>query len=197
MDIVSVTDRRNSLRPLEEQVELVCEAGTDMVVLREKDLPLDDYRALARRIKGICESRGTEFCVNFHSSVARELDSTLWVPFDLFVAEERSARRTGVSIHSVEEGIQASDGGADFVVYGNVYETSCKPGKAARGLNDVRMLADLLDIPVYAIGGISPGNIREVMLSGASGACLMSGLMASKDPAEVVSRCRSACQSRQ
>jgi thiamine-phosphate pyrophosphorylase len=59
------------------------------------------------------------------------------------------------------------------------------------------MLADLLDIPVYAIGGISPGNIREIMLSGASGACLMSGLMASEDPADVVSRCRSACQSRQ
>ncbi len=197
MDIVSVTDRRNSLRPLEEQVELVCEAGADMVVLREKDLNVDEYRALAKRIKGICVSHGTEFCVNLHSSIAEDLDSTLWLPFDLFIAEEHCAKRTGVSIHSVEEGIQASEEGADFVVYGNVYETSCKPGKAARGLNDVKSLADRLDIPVYAIGGISPGNIRKVMLSGASGACLMSGLMASEDPAEVVSRCRSACQSRQ
>ncbi len=196
MDIVSVTDRRNSLRPLPEQVELICEAGAGMVVLREKDLPLDAYRALAEEIQGICASHGTEFCVNLHASVARELDSTLWLPFDLFIAEKPYAKRTGVSVHSVEEGIQASEWGADFVVYGNVFETACKPGKAARGLNDVKVLADCLDKPVYAIGGISPDNIREVMLSGASGSCLMSGLMAAKDPSKVVSECRTACQPR-
>ncbi len=77
-----------------------------------------------------------------------------------------------------------------------MFETTCKPGKAARGLNDVRVLADSLDIPVYTIGGISAGNIREVMLSGASGSCLMSGLMAAKDPSKVISECRSECQPR-
>ncbi len=70
MDIVSVTDRRNSLRPLPEQVELICGAGADMVVLREKDLPIDEYRALAKTIQRICCSYGTEFCVNYHTSVA-------------------------------------------------------------------------------------------------------------------------------
>lgn len=40
MKIISVTDRKNCIRPLEEQVELICKAGVDMVVLREKDMPL-------------------------------------------------------------------------------------------------------------------------------------------------------------
>ncbi len=197
MDIVSVTDRRNSIRPLPEQVELICEAGADMVVLREKDLSIDEYRALAKDIQRICDSHGTEFCVNCHTSVAVELDSTLWLPYDIFIHGRRpDLRRVGASIHSIDEGIGASEAGADFVVYGNVFETTCKPGKAARGLDDVKTLADSLDIPVYAIGGISAGNIREVMLSGASGSCLMSGLMASEDPAEVINECRFECQPR-
>ncbi len=195
MDIVSVTDRRRCVRPLEEQVELVCEAGADMVVLREKDLSEGEYRALAASVARICRSFRTEFCVNLHAPVAEEMGSALWLPFDAFVRAGRPrVRRLGVSVHSFEEGVEAAGGGADFVVYGNVFETSCKPGKAARGLDDVRRLSEALDAPVYAIGGITPGNIGEVAASGAQGACLMSGLMASESPSKVVSACRSASQ---
>lgn len=194
MRIASVTDRRISLRPLPEQVELICEAGADMVVLREKDLPLEAYRALARGIQGICDSYGAEFCVNLHSSVAEEMGATAWLPYDAFVRSGKPSVRTGVSVHSLEEGMRASDAGADFVVFGNVFETSCKPGKAARGLGEVRALSESLPVPVFAIGGITPSNIREVMLSGASGSCLMSGLMTAEDPSKVITACRSACQ---
>ena len=194
MEIVSVTDRRRCARPLEEQVELICEAGADMVVLREKDVPEGEYRALAASIARICCSFGTEFCVSLHSQVAEEMDSALWLPYGAFVRSGRPrVRRLGVSVHSFEEGVEAAEKGADFVVYGNVFETSCKPGKAARGLDEVRRLSELA-IPVYAIGGINPSTIWEVAASGAHGACLMSGLMASGSPSAVVSACRSASQ---
>ncbi len=187
MRIVAVTDRKRSVRPLAEQVGLVCRAGADMVVLREKDLPEREYRGLAAEIGRICSRHGVEFCAD--SSFDVPADSR-WLPFKDFTP----GARTGASVHSRQEGVEASRLGASFVVYGNVFETTCKPGKPAKGLEEVRALSGELDIPVYAIGGISPANIREVFLSGASGACLMSGLMSSEDPAEVVARCREQCR---
>ncbi|MBO4763613.1 MAG: thiamine phosphate synthase, partial [Candidatus Methanomethylophilaceae archaeon] len=77
-----------------------------------------------------------------------------------------------------------------FLVYGNVYETACKPGKPAKGLSEMRRLIERVDVPVYAIGGIGPGNIAEVRNAGASGACLMSGLMRAEDPALAVENLR-------
>ena len=195
MEIIAVTDRKNCARPFLDQVRLICSAGADMVVMREKDLPYGESLALAASLMEICDGCGIEFCLDGDPRIAENLGiETVWMPFHSM--EKKSRFRTIVSVHSFEEGIQASENGADAVVFGNVFETSCKPGKAAMGLGTVKRLASELRIPIWAIGGIGAGNIRAVSESGASGACLMSGLMAAEDPEEIISACRKECQSR-
>ena len=87
--------------------------------------------------------------------------------------------KTGCSIHSVEEAVEARNMGASYITAGHVYATDCKKGLAPRGLDFLKNVCDSVDIPVYAIGGINidDGRRKEVKKYGAAGSCIMSGMM--------------------
>ena len=189
--IVAITDRKQSARPLPEQVRLITAAGADMVVLREKDLLDEELVQLAASIKDICDESGARFCIDGSVSIAESVGAdAIWLPFSVFANGRPEFDTVGTSIHSEKEGLEAERLGADFLVYGNVFETTCKPGKPAKGLSEMKHLIGKVGIPVYAIGGIGPENIAEVRDAGASGACLMSGLMQAEDPALTVENLR-------
>ncbi|WP_246141116.1 thiamine phosphate synthase [Bacillus marasmi] len=88
----------------------------------------------------------------------------------------------GCSVHSLEEAQMVEQAGADYVLYGNCYETTCKPGKPANGLKLLSEIAQTLKIPVYGIGGITQENVGLVSAAGAKGIAMMSGIFAAKDP---------------
>jgi thiazole tautomerase (transcriptional regulator TenI) len=92
----------------------------------------------------------------------------------------------GCSIHSLEEGQKALQSGADYVLYGHVFSTKSKPGLLPRGLEELNRLTRLLDIPVIAIGGITPENTRQVISAGAKGIAVMSGTLEAHDPLAAV-----------
>jgi thiamine-phosphate pyrophosphorylase len=72
----------------------------------------------------------------------------------------------GCSIHSVEDGVKAERDGADFVVFGAVFDT---PGKRPAGLQALRAVTAAVKIPVLAIGGITNENTPAVLEAGAAG----------------------------
>ena len=77
----------------------------------------------------------------------------------------------GVSTHSREEAIAARGAGADFVVFGPVFETESKRvfGEP-QGLEGLRAVAKaLIGFPVVAIGGISLENVAACFHAGARG----------------------------
>ncbi len=192
MKVIAVTDRRNCARPLMEQIDRVCASGVDMLVLREKDLAAEEYSRLASEAKGICGKHGVELCVNTFADVASDLGvGTAWVPFAAIERGRPGVGRLGVSVHSRAEARRADELGADFVVYGNVFETACKPGAPARGFGELRMICIESDIPVYAIGGICPANMQAVHDCGVDGICMMSAYMLAEDPSAITGRARS------
>ena len=77
----------------------------------------------------------------------------------------------GVSTHSVEEAVHARDEGADFVVFGPVFETESKRGFGPpQGLEKLqRVTNELRDFPVLAIGGVTIDNAEKCLGAGASG----------------------------
>lgn len=93
--------------------------------------------------------------------------------------------RVGSSIHSYEEGQQAKGDGADYVLYGHVFPSQSKPGMTPKGLNELTRLTQL-DIPVIAIGGITPENTDQVLHAGAKGIAVMSGVLEALDPLSAV-----------
>lgn len=72
--------------------------------------------------------------------------------------------------------------GATYITAGHIFATDCKKGVPPRGLDFLSSVCSFVNIPVYAIGGISPVNAQKAIDAGAEGVCIMSGLMTCKSP---------------
>lgn len=77
----------------------------------------------------------------------------------------------GVSTHSLETARDARDSGADFALFGPVFETESKRAYGPpQGLHKLQQItSDLQSFPVVAIGGITLDNAESCFAAGASG----------------------------
>jgi thiamine-phosphate diphosphorylase len=88
----------------------------------------------------------------------------------------------GVSVHSAVEAETALAEGADFLMVGNVFETSTHPGRPAVGLELLHQIA-ARGRPVIAIGGITAERAWEARDAGAYGVAAISALWYAPDSA--------------
>jgi thiazole tautomerase (transcriptional regulator TenI) len=100
----------------------------------------------------------------------------------------------GCSVHSLGESKQAEQDGADYVLYGHVFPSNSKPGLNPRGLDELKKLTSFVDIPVIAIGGITPENTVQVIRTGARGIAVMSGVFEAPDPLSAVMAYKNALE---
>lgn len=56
MQVVAVTNRSLCHRPFPEQLEMVCQTHPAFIILREKDLPAQEYEKLAAQVLELCHS---------------------------------------------------------------------------------------------------------------------------------------------
>lgn len=90
----------------------------------------------------------------------------------------------GRSAHSADDVFRARDEGADFVILGHIFQTPGHPGRPL-GLDELTR-AIAADIPVVAIGGITPENAASVRGTGAWGVAAIRALWHAANPAEAV-----------
>ncbi|WP_053362915.1 thiazole tautomerase TenI [Bacillus sp. FJAT-27251] len=88
----------------------------------------------------------------------------------------------GASVHSLKEAREAFRDGADFGVFGHVFQTSSKPELPPKGLEELKRVTANTDMPIIAIGGIKPSNCSEVIQAGAHGIAVMSGVLEAENP---------------
>lgn len=193
--VIAITNRKLCHSDFLEQIRLLAESGVDQIVLREKDLSEAEYIALAKKVISVCEEYETKCVLHKFVRVAKKLgkkDIHLSVPDVLEHKEELSSfAYLGVSTHSLEQLRIAQECHADYVFYGHVFPTDCKKGVPARGIENLRTICESAKIPVYAIGGISPDNVKQAVDAGADGVCVMSwGMQAAKEEVrEFVTKC--------
>ena len=89
--------------------------------------------------------------------------------------------KVGSSIHSYVEGQKAKEKGADYMLFGHVFPSQSKPGMTPKGLEELSRITQL-EVPVIAIGGITPENTGRVLDAGAKGIAVMSGVLEARDP---------------
>ena len=187
-EILCVTNRALCGEPFLQRLERIARARPAAVILREKDLPEGDYRALAAQALEICRAAGVPCLLHTYAHAALDLRADgLHLPMQILrqlPEETRSAfRRLGASCHSVEEAREAEALGCTYITAGHIFATDCKKGLEGRGLDFLRAVCRGVAIPVYAIGGMEPSRLHAVLEAGARGACVMSGLMRCPDPA--------------
>jgi thiamine-phosphate pyrophosphorylase len=89
----------------------------------------------------------------------------------------------GVSARYPDLARAAATAGATYVGAGAVFATPTKPEAVVIGLEGVRAVAAAVEIPVVAIGGISPANLRSVLETGVRYCAVLSGISDAPDPA--------------
>ena len=190
-----MTSRRLAGADFPEQLARVAEAGVDAVILREKDLDEAAYEELAKDAAAVCRAADVPLVLHTRSRAAQALGiRRIHLPCPVFLAMEEAERQRfdvkGVSVHSVEEAVLAAEKGASYLTAGHIFATDCKKGLPPRGLPFLQEVCRAVQIPVYAIGGITPENAKACIRAGAAGICLMSSLMKAEEPKRLLSRIR-------
>lgn len=169
-------------------VEAALQGGLTLVQYRGKAGEDQEHLAIAQELCDLCHQYNALFLVNdrVDMAIAVGADGVHLGQTDLPVAVARSLlgkdHIIGQSTTSPEELQKALDAGVDYVGVGPVYVTPTKPGKAASGLEYVRYAAQKVSMPWYAIGGIDPDNLSEVIQAGASRVAVVRSLMMAENP---------------
>jgi thiazole tautomerase (transcriptional regulator TenI) len=90
--------------------------------------------------------------------------------------------RIGRSVHSLEEALRCEEAGADYLLFGHIFETNSKAALTPRGVEQLAEICEQTTIPVIAIGGITPNTINLLTKARVHGVAVMSYVIASSDP---------------
>lgn len=206
------TDARSERGDLAEFCEAVFAGGVDILQIRQKEMdPEEELEALqvARRA---AERHQALVCVNDSPALAERFSADVLHLGQTDGSSRRARRRLhrwamiGRSTHAPKQTDRAiADTDADYFCVGPVYATSTKPDYAPVGLELVRYATevapphDIAAKPWFAIGGIGPDNLDEVLAAGARRVCVVRALTQATDPEaaarELGSRLRQAWRS--
>lgn len=188
MLLYAVTDRAwVGKQSLIQQVESALKGGVTCVQLREKELSDEEFLKEAIEISALCKKYQVPFFINDNVEVAIRCnaDGIHVGQEDMKASHVREMvgdnMMIGVSVHSVDEAIQAVENGADCLGVGAVFSTSTKTDVDVLEKDVLYDICCAVDIPVVAIGGINKDNITELRGSGVDGVALVSAIFASDD----------------
>lgn len=158
-------------------VEAAVASEIPLVQLREKTLSAKVLYELACSAVSIARGSQTRLLINdrFDVALGSKADGVQLTSQSIETAKVRSICGNdflvGVSTHSLKEARAARDEGADFVLFGPIFDTQSKRGLGApQGIDKLREVAsELKDFPVIAIGGVTVENARECLRGGAAG----------------------------
>jgi thiamine-phosphate diphosphorylase len=187
--VIYVTNRKLCKHDFLQQIEQLAKGKPHAIMLREKDLPLDEYEALARKVNSICQKNNVPLIINQQITIAKKLKIgfiQLSMPnLRKYNGDLQLFDQIGASVHSVEEAIEAATFGATYLVAGHIFSTDSKKGVPPRGLSFLKQVCDAVPIPVFAIGGITRNDVNAIKAAGAKGVCIMSEAMTCETPAEL------------
>jgi thiamine-phosphate diphosphorylase len=90
----------------------------------------------------------------------------------------------GYSAHTPEEAVQAQAEGANFVLVGTIYRSDSHPERTPAGLDLIQQAAQVCEIPIVAIGGVTADRISELRAAGADGVAVISAVWDARDPVQ-------------
>ncbi|WP_200778404.1 thiamine phosphate synthase [Halobaculum gomorrense] len=189
--LVSQADRSNG-RGTATVVREAIAGGIDAVQLREKHASAIDRYELGQNLYELTNEADIPLIVNDRVDLAVALDADGIHLGDgdlpIQVAREQLGEDTivGRSVATPEAARMAEAAGADYLGVGAVFATGTKdtrPSESAIGVDTVAAVADVVSIPVVAIGGITSENAGRVAAAGADGVAVVTTITEADDPA--------------
>ncbi len=171
-----------------ETVEAAVRGGATMVQLREKEAPQEEVIRLGRELLAVTRRYGALLIINDHPAVAKAVgaDGAHVGREDPPVTETRALLGPeaiiGASCYGdVARAAAAEQEGADYVAFGTPFPSPTKTKRTDISLGIFRQVQQRVRVPVFAIGGITIDNARQVIDAGADGVAVVSGVFGAPD----------------
>jgi thiamine-phosphate pyrophosphorylase len=171
--------------------------GVDCVQLRDKAASALALHTQAVLLRDLVRARGARLAINDRVDVALATAADgvhlagQSLPVQAAVNLARGKLLVGRSVHALDEALAAASDGADYLTFGHVFPTQSHPGLPPRGLAELAEIVAAVEVPVLAIGGITPENLSQVLATGCAGICVISAILAQPDPYAAAARLRS------
>jgi thiamine-phosphate pyrophosphorylase len=181
-----------------DRVRAALAGGADIVQLREKDAGDDAVLSAAEEFRRAAADHGALFIVNDRPdlAVAAGADGVHLGQDDAPPAQARAVvgedAIVGLSTHSPDQADGARGSGADYFCVGPVHATPTKAGRPAVGLEPVRHAAATARLPWFAIGGLHPANVGDVVAAGARRIVVVRAITEAPDPEAAARALRAA-----
>ncbi|MGH8246104.1 MAG: thiamine phosphate synthase [Gammaproteobacteria bacterium] len=177
------------------RTDRILAAGIAALQYRNKTASFDEKLIEASAIRSLCVKHGTPLIINDDVDLALAVcaDGVHLGIGDLNCADARARLGDdaiiGISCYDdLESAVNAQKSGADYVAFGAFFPTTTKAPRATADLDLLRRARPILNVPVAAIGGITPENAAPLLSAGADILAVVRSLYGSADPADVVLR---------
>ena len=155
----------------------------------------DEIRRAADVLRPVVQAAGTAFILNDRPDLAAELgcDGVHVGQEDASYAQARAAmgkdRIVGVTCHDSRHlAMEAGEAGADYVAFGAFFPTATKDPKTQADIELLRWWAEMMVVPVVAIGGITIANAPALVAAGADFLAVSAGVWEYDDGPEAAVR---------
>ena len=176
-------------------LEAAIRGGVDVIQVRERSLTDGALLDVLVEARVLTAAHGIPFGVNDRPDLAvlAGADFVHVGQEDIPVEEARRfGLPVGLSTHAPEE---IDTAGSDYIAVGPVHATPTKEGRPAVGLELVRYAAAKAKLPWFAIGGIDPANVADVVGAGATRIAVVRAIVEANDPERAARELRDALPS--
>ena len=188
---------------VEEQVYNIHKAldnGCDWIQMRFKKNYSDDAFTLAEAVKMLCKEYLATFIINDNVHLAKQLDADgvhLGLS-DMKVEEARvllgKTKIIGGTANTFEDVLQRTAENCDYIGLGPFQFTTTKqnlsPILGLEGYRSIieQMKAKNIQIPIYAIGGITLENVESLMKTGIHGIAISGLITQTKNASQLINQ---------
>ena len=188
IDLYFITDSKLTKKTIFDDIKAAIKAGVKVIQYREKEKTTRLMFKEAKEIKKLCDENNVLFIINDRIDICQAVDADGIhlgnddMPYETARKLLGDDKIIGLTIHNVEEALEAERIGADYVGVSPIFATATKPdaGKPA-GIELIEKVKNAIKIPFTAIGGINFDNLDSVIEAGAKSIVAISAIVTKDD----------------
>ena len=179
-----------------QSVEIALQGGCRLIQLRMKDAGISEVEAIAKQAKILCDGYDADLFINDNAVVCKNVlaKGVHLGKSDMSPIEARTLLGDpfiiGGTANTFDDIMRLSEQSVNYIGLGPFRFTTTKKNLApVLGLEGYRHIVRLcrdydVNIPIFAIGGITTTDIPLIMQTGIAGIALSSAILNAKNPVE-------------
>ena len=172
-----------------KKTELILQSGANMLQYRYKTGNSADRESLAVQLQRLCHDYEIPFIINDDIKLAQKINAD-----GIHLGRDDQSCETarnilgpgyiiGISCYNdTKLALAAAKAGANYIAFGAFFPTTSKSPTSEATIELLHYAKQHLNLPVVAIGGITPDNGKILVRAGADYLAVISGLYEAADP---------------